>query len=98
MVMAQVKLFKKISDYVDKEGKERVATNFYLQIGNELIPITVRYFEDKKTGEDPMYRGRKMILSAFAELLPYKEKAEEESATSDDDDKPEPHNVSDLPF
>ena len=96
--MAQVNLLKKISKYTDAKGKERTATNFYLQIGDELIPISVRYFENKDTGEDPMYRGRKMILSAFAALLPDKEKAEDKSESFDDDDKPEPHDDSDLPF
>ncbi|MCM1305893.1 MAG: hypothetical protein NC037_00265 [Bacteroides sp.] len=82
--MAQVNLLKRNRKYTDKDGKERTATNFYLQVGNELIPVAVRFFENKDTGEDPMYRSRKMIMSAFADELPEKGKLQSES----DDDLP----------
>lgn len=71
----QVKLYKKIQNYVDKnDGEEKSATNFYLQCGTELIPIAVRYFPDKESNVDANYRGRKMVLGAIAEILPEKAK------------------------
>lgn len=71
-----VELFKQLSDYTDKDGKKRTATNFFLQCGSVLIPIEVKYFKDKKNPDTPdmNYRGRKMILSAVAVELPKKEK------------------------
>lgn len=71
-----LELFKQISNYTDKEGKERTATNFYLKCGEEMIPIEVRYFKDKQDNQkiDGNYRARKLVLSAFATELPKKQK------------------------
>ena len=69
----QVELFKKVSNYEDKDGNKKVAINFYLKLGSELVPIEVRYFEDKKfDGKDPNYRSRKLLLSAMAQEFPPK--------------------------
>ena len=69
----QVELFKKASNYEDKDGNKKVAINFYLKLGSELVPIEVRYFEDKKfDGKDPNYRSRKLLLSAMAQEFPPK--------------------------
>ncbi len=64
----QVQLFKKLNDYVDKNGEEKTATNFYVKCGDSMIPIEVRYFQGLD-GVDPNYRGRKMVMSSFAEEL-----------------------------
>ena len=68
--MAQVKLLKKISNYTDKDGNERTATNFFVECGDVLVPVEVKYFEDKETGRDDRSRERKVLMSAFAEELP----------------------------
>lgn len=70
----QVELFKKMSTYKNKDGEEKIATNFYIKCGNELVPIEVKYFEAKDGGNDPNYRARKYLLSATAEELPEKKK------------------------
>ena len=62
----QVELLKEKSNYKDKDGNEKVATNFSLQCGDTRIPIEVKYFENKETGRDPAFAGRKMVLSSFA--------------------------------
>lgn len=67
--MAEVKLFKRISHY-EKDGENKTATNFFVQCGDANIPIEVKYFEDKKTGKDNQYLGRKMVLSSYAEEIP----------------------------
>lgn len=67
----QVELFKKVSTYI-KDGEEKIATNFFLRCGDTLVPIEVRFFEDKKTGQDRNYSGRKLVLSSFAAVLPDK--------------------------
>ncbi|MGN1051891.1 MAG: hypothetical protein ACI4SH_00715 [Candidatus Scatosoma sp.] len=71
--MSEVKLLKRKVPYVDKEGKDRIATNFFLSCGDVMIPIEVKYFENKETGRDDRYLERKTVLSAFAETLPEKE-------------------------
>lgn len=48
--MSEVKLLKRKVPYVDKEGKDRIATNFFLRCGDVMIPIEVKYFENKETG------------------------------------------------
>lgn len=68
--MAEVKLYKKLATYTDKNGEEKQATNFFVACGDQFVPIDVKYFEDKETGIDKNYRVRKTLLSAFAELLP----------------------------
>lgn len=76
----QAELFKKVSNYEDKDGNKKIAINFYLKLGNEFVPIEVRYFEDKKfDGKDPNYRGRRLLLSAMAEEFPPKDSETTES-------------------
>lgn len=65
----QVELFKRIVPYSDNKGEQRTATNFFAKCGDVLVPIEVKYFEDKETGEDKNYRTRKTLLAAFAEEL-----------------------------
>ena len=77
-----VELFKQISNYTDKEGKERTATKFFIKCGSELIPIEVTYFKNDEKG-DPNYRGRKMVLSSYAVEIPRKEKKDSANATKD---------------
>ena len=71
--MAQVELFKKVGKYTDQNGNEKTSTRFYLKCGDALVPIEVTYFENKETGKDSQYSGRKAVLTAFAETLPEKE-------------------------
>ena len=68
----QVVLLKKQVNYKDKEGKEKIATNFYLRCGESLVAIEAKFFPDKE-GKDKGYVGRKSVLSAFADTLPDKE-------------------------
>ncbi len=79
--MAEVKLLKKLSNYTDSEGKEKTATNFYVSCGGVLVPVEVKYFKDSETGTDGRYRERKVLLSAFAELLPDKPKSGDNSSS-----------------
>ncbi|WP_251612067.1 hypothetical protein [Pumilibacter muris] len=87
--MAEVKLYKKLATYKDKNGEEKTATNFFVGCGDQLIPVEVKFFEDKETGADKNYRVRKTLLSAFAETLPEREnsgnkkKAKDESAVDE---------------
>ncbi len=69
-----VTLFKKNVKYLDKKdnNKEKTATNFYLQCGDSLIPIEVKFFANKEDGRDNQYLGRKSVMSAFAQELPDK--------------------------
>ena len=60
-----------------KDGKEKIATNFYVDCGGILVPVEAKYFEDKETGRDDRYMERKTLLSAFAETLPERQKKEE---------------------
>ena len=69
----QVKLFKKNVNYVNKDGETKVATNYFVQCGDVLVPVEVKYFENKETGEDKNYRTRRSLMSAFAEELPERE-------------------------
>ena len=62
-----VKLLKQISTYKDKDGNDKIATNFSLQCGDTRIPIEVKYFENKEIGRDPAFAGRKMVLFSYAE-------------------------------
>lgn len=67
-----VDLLKKQVGYKDKEGEDKVATNFYLRCGDSLIPIEVKFFPDAEN-RDKAYGARKSVLSAFASVLPEKE-------------------------
>lgn len=76
--MIEVKLFKKEGTYVDKDKNEKRFTNFYVQCGDKLIPVDVKFFPNEKLdGRDPEYAGRKEVLKAFAEKLPEKKAATE---------------------
>lgn len=79
--MAEVKLYKKNGTYFSKEKNKDVPfTNFYVQCNDQMIPVEVKYFPNPKTdNRDLGYQGRFAVLSVFAELLPEKEKTEEES-------------------
>lgn len=71
--MADVKLFKQISHY-EKNGETKTATNFFVLCGDVYVPVEVKYFENKETGKDNQFLGRKMILASYAETLPEKSK------------------------
>ena len=69
-----VKIFKKEGTYIDKNGKKKPFTNFYLQANDKMIPIEVKYFpNDKFEGRDPGYKGRVAVLSLLAQPVPEKE-------------------------
>lgn len=72
----QVNLYKQNVEYT-KDGEVKTATNYFVQCGDVLVPVEVKYFEDKKTGEDKNYRSRRTLMSAFAETLPERKKAEQ---------------------
>ena len=77
----QVNLFKRRVPYVDqKDGKEKIATNFFVSCGDILVPVEVKYFENKETGRDDRYFERKTLLSAFADTLPERPKKDEAQA------------------
>lgn len=92
--MAQVELFKQTGTYVNKDGVEKNFTNFYVKCGDELIPVTVKFFENDE-GNDPRYAPRKAVMSAFSSMLPSPEKKDGEKGkkkasgtVADDDDHP----------
>ena len=77
-MIVDVKIFKKEGTYIDKNGKEKPFTNFYLQANDKMIPIEVKYFaNDKFEGRDPGYQGRVAVLSLLAQPFPDKETAAE---------------------
>lgn len=85
----EVKLYKKAVSYKDKKGEEKTATNYFVQCGDVLVPVEVKFFADKETGEDKNYRTRKSLMSAFAETLPERKKdskAEQPQAGQAEDD------------
>ena len=82
----QVNLYKKVVEYTNQDGEVKTATNYFVQCGDVLVPVEVKYFEDKKTGEDKNYRARKTLMSAFAETLPERKKAEQPQAEQSDND------------
>lgn len=66
----EVKIFKKVVKYKDSEGAEKTGVNLFLRCGtSSLIPIQVRYFEDKETHKDSRYSTRKQIVESYAEVL-----------------------------
>ena len=74
--MATVNLFKRKKKYTGNDGKEKIATNFYLKCGEEgeLIAIDIHYFPNPKTEDrDVGFMGRKAVLEAFATTLPDEE-------------------------
>ena len=67
--MAAVQLFKRKKKYTDKDGNEKVATNFFVKCGDEgeLIAIDIHYFPNAKFDDrDPGFMGRKAVMEAFA--------------------------------
>lgn len=72
----QVNLFKRKTSYVNQDGEPKTATNFFVCCGDILVPIEVKYFENKETHRDDRYGERKSLLSAFAETLPDRPKTE----------------------
>ena len=101
--MAEVKLFKQISHY-EKDGETKTATNFYVLCGDIRVPVEVKYFEDKQTGRDNQYLGRKMVLSSYAEEIPEKESNQKpvDKAADKSKDKPQKQGTADdnvdIPF
>lgn len=67
--MAQVELYKQTGTYVNKDGEEKNFTNFYVKCGDELIPVTVKFFENAEK-KDLRFAPRKAVMSAFASPLP----------------------------
>ena len=81
--MAEVKLYKRTGTYLDqKDGTEKAFTNFFVACGDVFVPVEVKYFEDKETGRDDRYRERKVLLSAFAEVLPERKNAAQREKTA----------------
>jgi hypothetical protein len=76
----QVKLYKKNGEYTTKDGEVKKVTNYFVECGDVLVPVEVKFFEDKKTGEDKNYRTRRTLMSAFAEELPEREKPQKPQA------------------
>jgi hypothetical protein len=76
----QVNLYKRNVEYTNQDGEVKTATNYFVQCGDVLVPVEVKYFEDKQTGEDRNYRTRRSLMSAFAELLPDRKKDEQSKA------------------
>lgn len=70
----QVSLFKRKVPYVNADGEQKTATNFFVSCGDVLVPVEVKYFENKETHRDDRYLERKTLLSAFADTLPEREK------------------------
>lgn len=71
----EIKLYQKNGTYEKKDtGEKKPYTNFYVKVGNTLVPINVPYFpNDALNGRDPNYNSRVAVLKAFAEELPEKE-------------------------
>ena len=76
----QVNLYKRNVEYTNQDGEVKTATNYFVQCGDVLVPVEVKYFEDKQTGEDKNYRTRRSLMSAFAETLPDRKKDEQSKA------------------
>ena len=72
-----VELYKKKVTYHNEQNEEKTATNFYVKCGDVLVPVEVKYFEDKATHTDRNYGSRKTLLSAFAQELPDKTAGEQ---------------------
>ena len=58
----EVKLLSQTGNYKDKNtGEDKTYVNFFLECGNERIPIEVK--------NDKAYGSRRTVLKAFAEPL-----------------------------
>ena len=68
----QVKLLSQTGNYKDKNtGEDKTYVNFFLECGNERIPIEVKNFSTQEK-QDKAYGSRRTVLKAFAEPLPDK--------------------------
>jgi len=70
--MAKVDLFKRKVKYTGNDGKEKIATNFYIRCGEEgeLIAVDIHYFpNDACEGRDPRFLGRKAVMENYATTL-----------------------------
>jgi len=72
--MSDIRLYKEKKPYKAKDGTERIATNFFLQLGDARVPIEVKYFKGAD-GKDANYQKRKAVVDALAEPLPPKTEA-----------------------
>ena len=82
----QVGLYKKVVEYKNKDGELKTATNYFVMCNNVLIPVEVKYFEDKNTGVDKNYGTRRTLMSAFADELPERKKTEQSQTAAATDD------------
>lgn len=74
MISVDVKIRKKEVTY-QKDGQDKRATNYFVQVNDQLIPIEVKYFpQEKFGGRDPAYQGRVATLAVVAEPLPESDK------------------------
>ena len=74
----QVNLYKRNVEYTNQDGEVKTATNYFVQCGDVLVPVEVKYFPNPKLdNRDPGYSARFAVLRAFATPLPEKEKKEE---------------------
>lgn len=79
----EVKLYKKITPYKDKDGEERLGTSFYVQCGDQTIGIEPVYYQKKGSNDpDRGFVARKAVLAAFADELPEKSQKPSASQTS----------------
>ncbi len=68
----EVPLLKRRGSYVDNRTNERkFYTNFYLQCGDDWIPVEVE-FQPNEREVDVNYGSNKRVFSAYAEALPPK--------------------------
>ena len=65
-----VKLYKKNGEYKTQSDELKKVTNYFVECGDVLVPVEVKYFEDKETHTDKQYAMRRTLMSAFAEELP----------------------------
>ena len=99
--MAQVSLYKKQVEYQNKDGETKTATNYFVKCGDQMVPVEVKYFENKETGRDDRYRERRVLMSAFAEELPEGKKGskkQQASGNSQNGNYTPPEDDSDIPF
>jgi hypothetical protein len=85
MITVDVKIRKKEVTY-KKDGVDKRATNYFVQVNDQLIPIDIKYFpQEKFGGRDPAYQGRVATLSVVAELLPEKDNNAKDNVSESDD-------------
>ena len=81
-----VKLQMRKVPYTNSEGKEKIATNFFVMCGNIQVPIEVKYFKNDE-GVDLNYNGRKTVMESYAEVLPPKESSGNSPSTKSNESK-----------